>query len=75
MFTFSYEIISIGGPLGCEGGATAPGLGAVPGLEGAVGCLGGANGTLAPPKFDPGPLGATKLGPDPPLALAFAGGK
>lgn len=85
--TFSYEIISIGGPLGLEG-AAALGLDGA-GLDG-DGARGGEIGALAPAKFPPGlggengafapakppalgPLGAFK--PDPPDEAAFAGGK
>lgn len=82
--TFSYEIISIGGPLGCEGAAglaaAVPGLAAevpglaadVPGLAADVPGLPADIGTFAPPKLLwPGPLGAFKpVPPDPPLPPA-----
>lgn len=81
MSTFSYEIISIGGPLGLAG-AAPPGLDAA-GRAGEIGTLapaklppglGGENGAFAPAKPPAlGPLGAFK--PDPPEEAAFEGGK
>lgn len=66
--TFSYEMISMGGPDGELGAAACVG-----GRRG-EGCCGrpGLIGTFAPPKVLPG-RGACK--PVPPAALAPAGGK
>lgn len=82
MLTFSYEIISIGGPLGLAG-AAALGLDGDGARGGEIGALapakfppglGGENGAFAPAKPPPlGPLGAFK--PEPPDEAAFAGGK